>query len=110
MAKGRKRKPGPRQPNGELRDKPQRGVSPSAAMRLIEMAAANAADQRCGTPLGRMLLAGEISPPIFDAGERYARLRARADAIDGIPPRSARGIDMNRTGGRSSGDGDPNED
>jgi len=111
---GRKRKDKPRKPSGRIRDsavEADRGLPPSIGRRLMDLGAAIGADHRFGTPLGRMLIAGEITAPLYDAGIAYAALRDAADRADGIPARSSRGIDLNRTGGRShddrEGDGRP---
>jgi hypothetical protein len=76
MAKpGRKRKPGAREPNGRpSRAEQERVYSPAAIKRMTDAAVMSAHDARLGTVLGRMLLAGDITPRQAGAGWQWAEI------------------------------------
>lgn len=72
---GRKRKGGKRHPDGRLvQAKPDLKTKTSRQPHRRGLKDALRADERAGSPLGRLLLRGEIDAEMFDAGNRYAYL------------------------------------
>lgn len=73
--KGRKRKPGPRHPNGDLKE--DKGIDPKViAFRMPHRQEAPESlrhDPKAETPFGILNLKGVISDDQFDAGDRYAK-------------------------------------
>lgn len=86
-----------REPNGrESRTKPTINWQ-----RILDAVALQANNSRIGTPLGKLALAKIINTKQADAGERFARERAEADAALGLPPRNCQAQNVNRVPGRS---------
>ena len=118
MARGRKRKSGPRHPCGKL-IQPKSGESErevmatalTARQRHYGVTARQAKDERLGSALGRLAFAGHITRDQFAAGEMYAELMARHRAIMGMPmdqPRSVTALLINEgIFGGSIADPDP---
>lgn len=72
---GRKRKAGPREPNGRPdRKEQERAYSPAAIKRMTDTAVLSAHDARLGTVLGRLLLAGDVNARQAGAGWQWAEI------------------------------------
>ena len=87
---GRPRKDGPREPNGRLdRAEGKRSAvrtATEARQRLFGLPAAVASQPDAMTVLGRLKLAGEVSPDQADAARRYQELRVRYQRAIGVTP------------------------
>lgn len=103
MGKGRKRKPGKREPNGRIARGPDRRVSAEQDVMsvaigyrqtVLNVRAADALDQKAATLLGRLCLSGAISEAQWQAGEDWHELvdamYAAANAPRGFKTASAR--------------------
>lgn len=90
MKSGRKRRDNvPRQPGGRIAyDRIEREAPPVAAIRFYSEAARKAKPIFAG-PLGRLHFLGEFSAKDVAAADYYCRVRARYDAVKGIPRRTA---------------------
>jgi hypothetical protein len=123
MARGRKRKAGPRFPNGQpKRSRPEeakenKSVGIQARIRVHKLKPAEAEREEAGHVLGRMLIEGHLGPALaedggpgigqlrFNAGEEYeniCRFYARAMGTRGV--RS--GSDYNGPAGYDGSEGD----
>lgn len=101
MGRGRKRKDGPREPNGRLNratvknarrelNRAVNAVGAAEATRLRDAAVIGMRDRVWGTVLGQLFLAGAIAARQFEAGRRWDALHARyGHAIGARPVRSA---------------------
>ena len=92
MARGRKRRSGPRHPCGKLvrLAAASPGHDPlcgalGARQRQFGLTAKQARDARLGSPLGRLAFLGMITPEQYAAGERHAQLLSRYRHLAGLP-------------------------
>jgi hypothetical protein len=100
VARGRKRKSVPRQPNGQPKRsaaeqaREARSVGIAARVRVHDLKPAEAERQESGHALGRLFVAGHLGPSVaengpgrgrlrFDAGEEYERICRRYDQAMG---------------------------
>lgn len=99
----RPRKTGERHPGGKLKQDKQ-GLAPALLARITHAAKA-LNDPVFGTPIGNMLLLGEVTAWEVEAGVIYQNQRRRYDAAMGFASRSARSCDLNGAGGRGHTEG-----
>jgi hypothetical protein len=94
MAKtGRKRKSGKRYSSGDLiRAGLEDRRGPMLLKRIFDNMLKDARDPALGTPIGRMLREGFISFAEYNAGVKFAFLRARADRAMGVPARNPKAL------------------
>jgi hypothetical protein len=94
MARGRPRKTGARYPSGKLKP------ADTPDLQRIRQAVLTAArDERLESVLGTMYFHERIDKRQAEAGLRFLSDRMAADAALGLPPRSARGQDLNAVSG-----------
>lgn len=100
---GRKRKSGRRYASGDIvRELLENKSGPTQIKRMFDHLLRSARDPALGTPMGRMFLEGFITPAEYNAGIKFALLRAKADRAMGVPARNPRALDYNHgLGGRS---------
>lgn len=100
---GRKRKEGSRYPSGDLvRDALEDRAGPAQVKRMRDYLLRSARDPALGTPMGRMFLDGFLDAAEYNAGIKFAFMRAKADRAMGIPARNPKALDYNHgLGGRS---------
>lgn len=93
---GRKRKEGPREPNGQLSRNPKawtgeteraaRAVATNARVRLWGVPAELAGQPEAGTVVGRMFLAGTLSREEYEAAVAWQLIRNAYQRAIGAPP------------------------
>lgn len=82
--RGRKRKSGHRQPNGQLARPMSKQENPMALV-LNQPHRRGSSDQRCASALGRFCLRAGLRRELYDAGLEYAGVVNRWRAAKGIP-------------------------
>lgn len=108
---GRTRKSGERYPGGKL--KPDQSMPGAKMRRIVEMASKGAADPVLGTPIGWLLMSGELAETshmaniMAEAATLYGNQRAKWDGAAQVPSRNARSPDHNKVakGAQSDTDG-----
>lgn len=78
-----------REPNGRAsRSAEEKETAPAQVRRLRDAALAGMADEQWGTELGRLFLAGQITPPMYAAGKKWAERARRYQSAINCPPAS----------------------
>lgn len=101
---GRPRKDAPRAESGRLSRAMVNvieGLDPSTVKRMIDVGMTEARTLGLGTPLGRLMLAGKLTTPEFEAGRRVCRLMRRYHAATQAPKPDPKGSSIGQ-GGNSS--------
>ena len=110
-AVGRKRKNGEREANGRLSRALASRESVAGTMRDLAIIHRERLDPALGSPIGCMLREGKILTAEYDAGVKFAALRAAADRALGLPPRNPAALDYNAARGLSlTAERDPEND
>ncbi len=99
MARGRKRKAGRRHPCGKLVQPGKAETCREVTATVLEarqhqygVSARQAKDKRLGSAIGRLALAGRITPEQLMAAEIYGEIMARNRVVMGLPPDQPRSV------------------